>query len=132
MSVDDCFVDGSECRHEGMSEAGLMEYPQFEAGRVPGRMGRRHVAFGVVEDQSPARSAFVVLPEPRGKAVNELQPRRRFVPLPGLEVDCRSACLLLQDLVQSCLHGGEGGYGRTCATRDDEPRPVWTSLPITH
>jgi hypothetical protein len=40
-------------------------------------------------------------------------------------------CLLLQDLVQSCLHGG-GGYGRTCATRDDEPRPVWTRLPITH
>jgi hypothetical protein len=27
---------------------------------------------------------------------------------------------------------GGGGYGRTCATRDDEPRPVWTSLPITH
>jgi hypothetical protein len=25
-----------------------------------------------------------------------------------------------------------GGYWRTCATRDDEPRPVWTSLPITH
>jgi hypothetical protein len=24
---------------------------------------------------------------------------------------------------------GGGGYGRTCATRDDEPRPVWTSLP---
>jgi hypothetical protein len=21
---------------------------------------------------------------------------------------------------------------RTCATRDYEPRPVWTSLPITH
>jgi hypothetical protein len=33
-------------------------------------------------------------------------------------------CLLLQDLVQSCLHGGGGGYGRTCATRDDEPRPL--------
>jgi hypothetical protein len=33
-------------------------------------------------------------------------------------------CLLLQDLVQSCLQGGGGGYGRTCATRDDEPRPV--------
>jgi hypothetical protein len=28
--------------------------------------------------------------------------------------------------------GGGGEYGRTCATRDDEPRPVWTSLPITH
>jgi hypothetical protein len=25
---------------------------------------------------------------------------------------------------------GGRGYGRTCATRDDEPRPVWTSLPI--
>jgi hypothetical protein len=37
---------------------------------------------------------------------------------------------LLQDLVQRCLHGGGGGYGRTCATRDDEPRPVWTSLPM--
>jgi hypothetical protein len=41
-------------------------------------------------------------------------------------------CLLLQDLVQNCLHGGGGGYGRKCATRDDEPRPVWTSMPITH
>jgi hypothetical protein len=41
---------------------------------------------------------------------------------------CLCVCLLLQDLVQSCLHGGGGGYGRTCATRDDEPRPVWTSL----
>jgi hypothetical protein len=28
--------------------------------------------------------------------------------------------------------GGGGVYGRTCATRDDEPRPVWTRLPITH
>jgi hypothetical protein len=44
----------------------------------------------------------------------------------------RCVCLLLQDLVQSCSHGGGGGYGRTCATRDDEPRPVWTRLPITH
>ena len=41
-------------------------------------------------------------------------------------------CLLLQDPVQSCLRGGGGGYGRTRATRDDEPRPVWTRLPITH
>ena len=24
------------------------------------------------------------------------------------------------------------GQWRTCATRDDEPRPLWTSLPITH
>jgi ribonuclease HI len=27
---------------------------------------------------------------------------------------------------------GGGGYLGTCATRDDEPRPVWTSLLITH
>jgi hypothetical protein len=27
---------------------------------------------------------------------------------------------------------GEGGEWRTCAMRDDEPRPVWMSLPITH
>jgi hypothetical protein len=31
----------------------------------------------------------------------------------------------------NCLRGG-GGYGRTCATRDDDPRPVWTRLTITH
>jgi hypothetical protein len=30
-----------------------------------------------------------------------------------------------------CAWGG-GAYWGTCATRDDEPRPVWTSLPITH
>jgi hypothetical protein len=30
-----------------------------------------------------------------------------------------------------CAWGG-GGYWGTCATRDDEPRPVWTRLPITH
>jgi hypothetical protein len=39
--------------------------------------------------------------------------------------------LLLQDLLQSCSRGG-GGEWRTCAMRDDEPRPVWMSLPITH
>jgi hypothetical protein len=50
----------------------------------------------------------------------------------GLSVQARvCVCLLLQDLVQSCLHGGGGGR-RTCTTRDDEPRPVWTKLPITH
>jgi len=28
--------------------------------------------------------------------------------------------------------GGGGGELTTCAMIDDEPRPVWTSLPITH
>jgi len=36
--------------------------------------------------------------------------------------------LLLQDLLQSCSRGG-GGEWRTCAMRDDEPRPMWISLP---
>ena len=27
---------------------------------------------------------------------------------------------------------GGGGEWRTCAMRDDKPRPVWMSLPITH
>jgi hypothetical protein len=27
---------------------------------------------------------------------------------------------------------GGGGEWRTCAMRDDEPRPVWMSLPSTH
>ena len=84
MSVDDGLVDGSECRHEGVFEAGLVQYLRFETGGSPGRMGGRAVAFGVVEDQGPARSAFVVLPEPRGEAIDELQPRRSLVALPGL------------------------------------------------
>jgi hypothetical protein len=27
---------------------------------------------------------------------------------------------------------GGGGYGRTCATRDDEPRPAWTRLDMCY
>ncbi len=27
---------------------------------------------------------------------------------------------------------GGGGEWRTCVMRDDEPRPVWMGLPITH
>ena len=41
-------------------------------------------------------------------------------------------CSLLQYPLQSCSRGGGEGRWRTCATRDDEPRPAWTSLPITH
>ena len=40
-------------------------------------------------------------------------------------------CLLLQYLFQSCSRVCGGKQWRTCATRDYEPRPVWTSLPIT-
>jgi hypothetical protein len=48
---------------------------------------------------------------------------------------CVCVCLLLQDLVQSCVRG-EGGYWGTCATRDDEPRglclPVCPSVCVHH
>jgi hypothetical protein len=87
MSVDDGLVDGSECRHEGIFEAGLVEYLRFDSGCGPGRMGGGPMAIGVVKDQGPARSAFVVLPEPRGEAIDELQPRRGLVMLPGLRID---------------------------------------------
>jgi hypothetical protein len=35
-----------------MFEAGLMEYLRFETGRVPWRMGRGPVSFGVVEQRA--------------------------------------------------------------------------------
>ena len=41
--------------------------------------------------------------------------------------------LLLQDLLQSCARGGRRRVEDMCyERRDDEPRPVWMSLPITH
>ena len=49
----------------------------------------------------------------------------------GLAAAKASVCLLLQDLLQSCSPGGVEEW-RTCAMRDDEPRPVWMSLLITH
>jgi hypothetical protein len=49
----------------------------------------------------------------------------------------RCVCLLLQYLLQNCSRraGGGGTMEDMCyvyTTRDYEPRPVWTSLPITH
>jgi len=40
--------------------------------------------------------------------------------------------LLLQDLYYKAVRVGGEGEWRTCAMRDDEPRPVWMSLLITH
>jgi hypothetical protein len=44
---------------------------------------------------------------------------------------CVCVCLLLQDLVQRCLHGGGGDMGGH-VLRETTIRGVWTSLPITH
>jgi hypothetical protein len=41
-----------------------------------------------------------------------------------------SAHHALQYLLQSCSRRGGGEQWRTCATRDYEPRPVWTSLVV--
>ncbi len=54
------------------------------------------------------------------------------VPIIKLFVWGEFVCLLLQYLLQNCSRVGGGKQWRTCATRDYEPRPVWTSLPITH
>ena len=74
--------------------------------------------------------------------------RRRGRRRGAREGACRGGVcvLLLQDLLQSgevcvfyycrtyykAVRVGGGGEWRTCAMRDDEPRPVWMSLPITH
>ena len=34
--------------------------------------------------------------------------------------------------ITNLFAGGGGGEWRTCAMRDDEPRPVWMSPIITH
>ncbi len=44
----------------------------------------------------------------------------------------RTVCVYYCSTYYKAVRVGEGGEWRTCATRDDKPRPVWTSLPITH
>ena len=41
-------------------------------------------------------------------------------------------CVYYCTTFDKAVRVGGGGEWRTCATRDDEPRPVWTRLPITH
>jgi hypothetical protein len=41
-------------------------------------------------------------------------------------------CVYYCSTYYKAVRGGGGGQWRTCVTRDYEPRPVWTSLPITH
>ena len=40
-------------------------------------------------------------------------------------------CVYYCSTFDKAVRVGGGGEWRTCATRDDEPRPVWTRLPIT-
>jgi hypothetical protein len=35
-------------------------------------------------------------------------------------------CVFITAGPSTKLFAWGGGYGRTCATRDDEPRPVWS------
>jgi hypothetical protein len=41
-------------------------------------------------------------------------------------------CVYYCSTYHKTVRVGGGGEWRTCGTRDDEPRPVWTRLPITH
>jgi hypothetical protein len=43
-----------------------------------------------------------------------------------------SVCVYYCSTYYKVVRVGGGGWWRTCATRYDEPRPVRTSLPITH
>jgi hypothetical protein len=55
--------------------------------------------------------------------------RRTSKPHLGTALGC---VFITAVLLQSCSRvcGGEGGGHSTSATRDDAPRPVWTSLPV--
>jgi hypothetical protein len=48
--------------------------------------------------------------------------------------NCVGVCLFMQDLLQNCSRWRRGIVEDMCYenSRDYEPRPVWTSLPITH
>ncbi len=59
----------------------------------------------------------------RGQMEDMCYERRRA------ETVCVHYCSTYHKAVHVCVGGGRW---RTCATRDDEPRPVWTSLPIAH
>ena len=44
----------------------------------------------------------------------------------------RPVCVYYYRTYDKAVRGGGGGEWRTCAMRDDEPRPVWMSPLITH
>ena len=44
----------------------------------------------------------------------------------------RCVCFITAGPITKLFAWGGGGEWRTCAMRDDEPRPVWMSLLITH
>jgi len=56
--------------------------------------------------------------------ISPLQCRKRFRE--------RCVCVYYCRTYDKVVHGGGGGEWRTCVMRDDEPRPVWMSPPITH
>jgi hypothetical protein len=52
---------------------------------------------------------------------------------PGTYHMCICVCVYYCSTYYKAVRvGGGGEQWRTCATRDYEPRPVWTRLPITH
>jgi hypothetical protein len=54
-----------------------------------------------------------------------------FVLTPTLLIVCVCVFYYCRTYYKAVRVGG-GGEWRTCAMRDNEPRPVWMSLPITH
>jgi len=50
----------------------------------------------------------------------------------GRKLCTKGVCVYYCRTYYKAVRGGGGGEWRTCAMRDDEPRPVWMSLLITH
>ena len=64
--------------------------------------------------------------------LNSLWAARRSKTWVGTGVTTQCVCFYYCSDYYKAVDVGGGGEWRTCATRDDEPKPVWTSLPITH
>ena len=57
---------------------------------------------------------------------------RRHLNEPDEEKELQEVCVYYCSTYYKAVREGGGGKWRTCATRDNEPRPVRTSLPIAH
>jgi hypothetical protein len=88
--------------------------------RPPATMLRRERAVTLVPSSCP--------PPPLHERVRVLSSHRR----PQYSTDASNVCIYYCSTYFKAVRVGGGGQWRTCATRDAEPRPVWTSLPIAH
>ncbi len=75
--------------HEGVFQTGLMRHLSLQSCGGPGRVVDGRATEDVVQDQRPAGSAFVVLPQPSRELVEVQKPRSLLVPRECLGVQLR-------------------------------------------